>query len=195
MKSRKYLTVFINCSIMILSCNQNPTIDKEKEIEKTEYKCNSLKDALSDFRHQSSFIRLKFSDKNAVRLLIVPNRKFFYYFNKKYNTNEHEYQKIIFEIVKKDSIITISNNDIEQFKDYILDEDNNKLKKKSLDFVLKTYFENKKVMKKRVLNKLEVVNFLILNSYRVWMDDETGYIVITKCQKNDYSKRSKTLVE
>ncbi len=165
---------------LLFSCNhQTKPSDIERKKSNTNYECNSIIDALNDFRSQSSFVRIKFNAKKHNYVVIIQNTDLFAYFQKEHNFTKDEYKKEILKIIEKDSSINISNDNFRQFNDLIIKE--NTLKKSTVDSVLDTYFDKNKVMKMNVHNKLEVIEFLIQNSYKVWIDDESGYIIINKC--------------
>ena len=50
-----------------------------------------------------------------------------------------------------------------------------------LSLVLKDFFSENLVQKKSIPNEFCIISILIQNSYKVWNDDETGFLIIRKC--------------
>lgn len=168
-----YISVFC----LIVSCERGRAVETLNE-EDT-YECNSLKESLNDFRAQSSYIRMKVNFGNKSSILVIQNTSLFSFFQAKYDFNKTSYQAYLYPKIKSDSVINLSLSDSILFEGKFLPIKSDTCNQLSL--ILKTYFSDDMVQKKTIPDELCVISLLIQNSYRVWQDDETGYLIIRKC--------------
>ena len=167
--------------LIIFGCNTKSENQSTSKVSDTfeSNMCDVLKQSLHDFRASSSYIKFMVSDQKGQKSTVVVENTLFYstYFAEK-PEDQQAYTSMMYDCITQKRPIRLTDKQIEDLKSSMIDP--GITVDEQVDKLVSQYFEDN-VQKVTIPNKLSVISELIDNKYRVSVDDETGYLVLSIC--------------
>jgi len=171
----KYLLIFL--SLCFIGCTDNTENRNNHSLINKKYLCDELKNSLSDFRGSSSYLRICFEHQDEKGIIIVENSIFFELYGKDLGMNRKMYVDLIYDKIKSNHFIKLSDDQLMNLREYQLYDDTIDL---NVDNILNNYFNNT-IQKTKLPHRNAIISALIKDGYEVSIDDETGMLVLNKC--------------
>lgn len=137
---------------------------------------------LNDFKRNSRFLVIKVNSLKYKGSIIVENDNLYVLLNQTYSFDKNQYVTFVDKLLNNNLSVKLNDNDFKKYNIYKLKTSNevDRNFKKGIIKFINIYFNNKKVLKDNISDDVRnaVIEKLFISKISVYIDDETGYLVI-----------------
>lgn len=137
---------------------------------------------LNDFDSNSRFLVVKVKSSKYNGSVIIENDNLYVFLNQRYSLDKNQYVTFVKKVLNNNLSIKINDNDFKKYDFYKLKASNevDKNFKKGIHKFVNIYFNNGKVLKDNISDDVKdsIIEKLFISKISVYIDDESGYLVI-----------------